>query len=116
MRLKLRIAYDGRPFLGWQTQLGGHTVQDCIQQALARVAKQPLKLHGAGRTDAGVHALGQIAHFDAPPASRMNRWPDCILRAFSSCSRTIRPWDTPVRAAACSSHADISFGIRTVIV
>ena len=81
MRLKLRIAYDGRPFLGWQTQLGGHTVQDCIQQALARVAKQPLKLHGAGRTDAGVHALGQIAHFDAPPASRMN--PCNWLRALN---------------------------------
>ena len=71
MRLKLTIAYDGRPFYGWQSQKGGNTVQDRIQQALAEVAKQPVRLHGAGRTDTGVHALGQIAHFDAPPESAM---------------------------------------------
>lgn len=72
MRLKLTIAYDGRPYNGWQTQAGGNTVQDFIQQALAEVAKQPTKLHGSGRTDTGVHALGQIAHFDAPAGSTMN--------------------------------------------
>ncbi|MBC8128414.1 MAG: tRNA pseudouridine(38-40) synthase TruA [Gloeobacteraceae cyanobacterium ES-bin-144] len=72
MRLKLTIAYDGRPFNGWQSQVCGQTVQDFIQRALEEVAKQPLKLHGSGRTDTGVHALGQIAHFDAPPAISMN--------------------------------------------
>ena len=71
MRLKLTIAYDGRPYYGWQSQAGGNTVQDGIQRALAEVAKQTLKLHGAGRTDTGVHALGQIAHFDPPPAIGM---------------------------------------------
>ncbi|MEI8037490.1 MAG: tRNA pseudouridine(38-40) synthase TruA [Verrucomicrobiota bacterium] len=71
MRLKLTIAYDGRPYHGWQMQACGQTVQDFVQQALAAVAKQPLTLHGSGRTDTGVHALGQIAHFDAPPASSM---------------------------------------------
>ena len=71
MRLKLTIAYDGRPFHGWQSQVGGNTVQDFIQRALADVAKQPLKLLGSGRTDAGVHALAQIAHFDAPPECSM---------------------------------------------
>lgn len=72
MRLKLTIAYDGRPFSGWQSQAGGNTVQDFIAAALAEVAKQPLSLHGSGRTDSGVHALAQIAHFDAPPEISMN--------------------------------------------
>lgn len=71
MRHKLTIAYDGRPYHGWQSQACGRTVQDFIHRALAKVAKQPLKLHGSGRTDTGVHALGQIAHFDAPPGSSM---------------------------------------------
>jgi tRNA pseudouridine38-40 synthase len=72
MRLKLTIAYDGRPFNGWQSQAGGNTVQDIIQQALQEVSKQPIRLHGAGRTDTGVHALAQVAHFDAPAGISMN--------------------------------------------
>ncbi len=60
MRLKIKIAYDGRPFNGWQSQACGNTVQDNILRALEQVAKQPVKLHGSGRTDTGVHALGQI--------------------------------------------------------
>jgi tRNA pseudouridine38-40 synthase len=72
MRLKLTIAYDGRPYNGWQAQACGNTVQDFIQRALEQVAKQAVKLHGSGRTDTGVHALGQIAHFDAPPGISMN--------------------------------------------
>lgn len=72
MRLKLTIAYDGRPFLGWQSQSGGNTVQDFLNEALEATAKQPIKMHGSGRTDTGVHALGQVAHFDAPEDSTMN--------------------------------------------
>lgn len=72
MRLKLTIAYDGRPYNGWQSQACGNTVQDLVRAAMAEVAKQPLPLHGSGRTDTGVHALGQIAHFDAPPEISMN--------------------------------------------
>ena len=72
MRLKLTIAYDGRPFNGWQSQAGGNTVQDILNGALAEVAKQPLRAHGSGRTDTGVHALAQVAHFDAPPEIHMN--------------------------------------------
>ena len=71
MRLKLTIAYDGRPYNGWQSQACGNTVQDLIHTALAEVAKQPLRIHGSGRTDTGVHALAQIAHFDAPPEISM---------------------------------------------
>ncbi len=72
MRLKLTIAYDGRPFLGWQSQKGGNTVQDFLNAALEETAKRPLRLQGAGRTDTGVHALGQTAHFDTPEGTTMN--------------------------------------------
>jgi tRNA pseudouridine38-40 synthase len=72
MPLKLTIAYDGRPYNGWQSQACGNTVQDFIVRALEEVAKQPIKLHGSGRTDTGVHALGQIAHFEPPSESSMN--------------------------------------------
>ena len=62
MRLKLLIAYDGRPFHGWQSQAGGQTVQDSIEAALAKICGTRVVLHGSGRTDAGVHALAQCAH------------------------------------------------------
>ncbi len=74
MRLKLIIAYDGRPYNGWQSQVCGNTVQDFILRALEEVAKQSVKMQGSGRTDAGVHALGQIAHFDPPPELTMNAY------------------------------------------
>ena len=72
MRLKLTLAYDGRPYNGWQSQACGNTIQDILQVALAEVAKQPVRIHGSGRTDTGVHALAQIAHFDPPPEITMN--------------------------------------------
>lgn len=72
MRLKLTLAYDGRPFHGWQSQASGNTIQDHLVRALEVVAKRPIPLQGSGRTDAGVHALGQTAHFDAPEPTSMN--------------------------------------------
>ena len=72
MRLKLTIAYDGRPFGGWQIQPNADTIQAWIERALAEVAKEPIRLHGSGRTDAGVHALAQSAHFDPPGQLTMN--------------------------------------------
>ncbi len=66
-RLKLIIAYDGSGFSGWQSQARGDTVQDWIEAAFAQVLGQRVRVHGAGRTDAGVHALGQCAHVDLPP-------------------------------------------------
>ncbi len=72
MRLKLTIAYDGRPYSGWQVQPNAQTVQACVEEALAEVAKTPVKLHGSGRTDTGVHANGQVAHFDSPATIDMN--------------------------------------------
>jgi tRNA pseudouridine38-40 synthase len=67
-RYKLTIAYDGRPFDGWQSQAGGRTIQDTVEGVVAGICGESCRVHAAGRTDAGVHALGQVAHFDAPPA------------------------------------------------
>lgn len=72
MRLKLTIAYDGANYGGWQIQPNARTIQAEIEEALAIVAKESVRLHGSGRTDAGVHALGQVAHFDPPPNLTMN--------------------------------------------
>lgn len=72
MRLKLTIAYDGRAFAGSQSQAHGDTVQDFLEKAIEATAKQAIRLHLAGRTDAGVHAMAQTAHFDAPDHLTMN--------------------------------------------
>jgi tRNA pseudouridine38-40 synthase len=65
-RLKLLIAYDGASFSGWQSQANSDTIQDRIERAFANVTGRSIRVHGAGRTDAGVHALGQCAHADVP--------------------------------------------------
>lgn len=73
MRFKLTLAYDGRAFAGWQSQPHGRGAQNFIENAVASVMGVPsVRVHGAGRTDAGVHATGQVAHFDAPEGSRLN--------------------------------------------
>jgi tRNA pseudouridine38-40 synthase len=62
---KLTIEYDGTAYCGWQRQAGDPTIQGAIEAALATMVNRPVTLIGAGRTDAGVHALGQAAHFKA---------------------------------------------------
>jgi tRNA pseudouridine38-40 synthase len=64
-RWKCVCAYDGTDFAGWQSQAGGTAVQDVVEARLARILKQPVRVHGSGRTDSGVHAFGQVFHFDA---------------------------------------------------
>tara|TARA_B100001564_G_C20606351_1_gene655345 strand:+ start:591 stop:1331 length:741 start_codon:yes stop_codon:yes gene_type:complete len=63
-RYKCVVEYDGTPFLGWQFQPDGITVQGAIQEAIAKFTGQSITIHVCGRTDAGVHALGQVFHFD----------------------------------------------------
>ncbi len=63
-RYKLLIEYDGTGFVGWQSQANGNAVQDRLEAAIAVFAGETISIRGAGRTDAGVHASGQVAHFD----------------------------------------------------
>ena len=63
-RYKLTLEYDGAPFVGWQRQANGPSVQGTLEAALLALCGEPVVAHGAGRTDAGVHAEGQVAHVD----------------------------------------------------
>lgn len=74
MRIALGIEYDGREYCGWQSQAGGGAVQDAVETSLARVADAPIRVVCAGRTDAGVHALEQVVHFDTVAARPDTAW------------------------------------------
>ena len=63
-RYKIKIEYDGTPFVGWQFQKNGSSVQEVLQNAIFNFSREKVIVTGAGRTDSGVHALAQVAHFD----------------------------------------------------
>jgi tRNA pseudouridine38-40 synthase len=85
MRVKLTLTYDGTDFFGWQIQPNAITVQEVVQNALSELTGEKIKLIGSGRTDAGVHAKGQVAHFDINkstiPAEKVYRAVNTILPA-----------------------------------
>ena len=91
MRIALIIEYDGAAYCGWQTQPSGCGVQNALDTALSRIAGHPVQTQCAGRTDAGVHALGQVVHFDTLAARPLTAW----VRG----SNTLLPADVAVRAA-----------------
>lgn len=74
MRIAAGIEYNGAAFHGWQSQTHDRNVQDCLEQALARVADHGLRVHCAGRTDTGVHALQQVVHFDTEAEREDHAW------------------------------------------
>jgi tRNA pseudouridine38-40 synthase len=77
-RYKLTIEYDGTPFVGWQRQANGLSVQEAIEAAVERIAGERRVVHAAGRTDAGVHARGQAAHLDLTREWRGDRLRDAM--------------------------------------
>jgi tRNA pseudouridine38-40 synthase len=77
-RYKLIIEYDGSPFWGWQYQDKGPSVQGALEDAVAAMTGERVRVNGAGRTDAGVHALGQVAHIDLTKDYRADRVRDAL--------------------------------------
>ena len=74
MRYAIGLEYDGSAFLGWQIQRQEPTVQSCVEQALARVADHKIRVACCGRTDTGVHAVCQVAHFDSDAVRSERSW------------------------------------------
>ena len=74
MKIAIGIEYDGSRFHGWQSQPSGDTVQDQLERALASIAGESLRLAAAGRTDAGVHALAQVAHSETTALRPDSAW------------------------------------------
>ncbi len=87
-RYAIKLSYDGTHFVGWQIQVFGRTVQGVLEDALAKLAKKPVGVMGSGRTDSGVHALEQVAHFDL----EVNMTPQQIHLAL----RTFLPHDVGI--------------------
>ena len=77
-RWRLTLEYDGRPFVGWQWQPNGLSVQQALQDAIAKFCGETVEVVAAGRTDAGVHAMGQVAHVDLARDSRPDTVRDAI--------------------------------------
>ena len=96
-RYRLTIEYDGSGFVGWQRQANGLSVQEALETAITRFCGERIAVHGAGRTDAGVHALGQTAHLDLGKVV-----PPDVLR--SAVNHHLRPAAISVLAAEPSSE------------
>lgn len=96
MRVALGVEYDGSRYMGWQRQEHGDTVQGQVEAALSRVANHPVEVACAGRTDAGVHAVGQVIHFDSDADRSMRSW---VLGANTNLPNDIAiRWAQPVSA------------------
>jgi tRNA pseudouridine38-40 synthase len=92
-RYKLVIEYDGTPFVGWQRQDNGRAVQEALEEAAEKLCGTPTRINGAGRTDTGVHALGQVAHVDFAKA-----YPDHTVR--DALNAHLRPEPVAILSAA----------------
>src|SRR5436190_10353118 len=89
-RLKMTIVYDGAPFAGWQSQSHRNTVQDHLERVFECVIGEPVRVHGAGRTDAGVHALAQNAHTDVTKLLAPARWMEASNALLPPAIRVLR--------------------------
>ena len=90
-RLKMIVAYDGKGFAGWQSQSHRNTIQDHIERAFERIDGKPVRIHGAGRTDAGVHAVAQCAHVDLTDERfSAARWTEALNALLPPTIRVLR--------------------------
>jgi len=107
-RIAIGLEYDGSRFLGWQTQPGGGAIQDVLERALAAIAGEAVAVTGAGRTDRGVHATAQVAHFDAKAVRPETAWVRGVNAFLPEAIAVL--WARPVDAAF---HARFSAIART---
>jgi tRNA pseudouridine38-40 synthase len=110
-RIALGLQYDGTPWQGWQTQPHRQTVQDSLEQALAKFCQCALSTTCAGRTDAGVHALGQVVHLDTDIARDPFSWVRGV-NAYLPASIAVR-WAAEVAGGDDGFHARFSALVRT---
>lgn len=96
-RFRLTVEYDGRPFMGWQRQAHGPSVQEAIEDAARAITGEEIVLHAAGRTDAGVHAEAMAAHLDVEKALT-------AFRLMEGINAKLRPW--PIAILDCAEVAE----------
>jgi tRNA pseudouridine38-40 synthase len=106
-RLKLVIAYDGAPYSGWQSQSNGNGVQDHLERAVMRLTGEKVRLHSSGRTDAGVHALAQVAHVDLA-TTRFTP-----ARLLAACNAVLPPTIRIMRCTAAPGKFHARFSARS---
>ncbi|HEO70303.1 MAG TPA: tRNA pseudouridine(38-40) synthase TruA [Candidatus Hydrogenedentes bacterium] len=94
-RLKVTVRYDGTDFAGWQIQPGLRTIQGVIEEALAQIASRPVRIHAASRTDAGVHALGQVFSCDWPGSMTPERLGEALSKMLRPDVRIERIEEAP---------------------
>ncbi len=112
-RLAIGVEYDGARYAGWQRQAEVPSIQSAVEQALGRVADHPVSVTCGGRTDAGVHALGQVAHFDTTAGRSPRSW---VLGANSHLPAQIAlTWAAPVGADFHARHSALARTYRYVI-
>jgi tRNA pseudouridine38-40 synthase len=107
-RIAMAVEYDGTAFYGWQIQKDGRDVQSCVERALSVVANEPVKAVCAGRTDSGVHAIGQVIHFDTSARRGERSW---VLGVNSNLPDDVNA--TWARVVAPDFHARFSARRRT---
>jgi len=113
VRIAVGVEYKGTSFSGWQSQRGTRTVQDCVELALGRVANHPVRVVSAGRTDTGVHATGQVVHFDTDSVRPEHSW---VRGANSNLPADVRIlWARPVAESFHARFGAVERAYRYVI-
>lgn len=112
-RLAIGVEYDGARYAGWQRQVEAPSIQAAIELALSRVADHPVSVSCGGRTDAGVHAIGQVAHFDTTATRSARSW---VLGANTHLPADIAlTWAVPVGSDFHARHSALTRSYRYVI-
>lgn len=92
MRYVMKVSYDGTEYAGWQTQPNARTVQETLESAIERALGKKASVTGSGRTDAGVHAAGQVCHFDCETSVPPEKMPDCLNRFLPKDVKVLQGW------------------------